>query len=108
MADITLTDQNFEAEVLKSETPVLVDFWAAWCAPCKIVDPIVHELAGEYNGKLKVGKLNVDENPQSAGSFNVMSIPTIMLFKNGKPMKSVIGAQSKDNFRKAIDEVIAA
>jgi len=108
MADATFTDQNFEAEVLKSDTPVLVDFWAAWCAPCKIVDPIVHELSGEYSEKLKVGKLNVDENPQSAGSFNVMSIPTIMLFKNGKPMKSVIGAQSKDNFRKAIDEVLAS
>ena len=108
MADATFTDQNFEAEVLKSDTPVLVDFWAAWCAPCKIVDPIVHELSGEYSDKLKVGKLNVDENPQSAGSFNVMSIPTIMLFKNGKPMKSVIGAQSKDNFRKAIDEVLAS
>ncbi|KKQ74003.1 MAG: Thioredoxin [Candidatus Woesebacteria bacterium GW2011_GWB1_38_5b] len=108
MADITLTDQNFDAEVLKSESPVLVDFWAAWCAPCKIVDPIVEELAGEYGTKLKVGKLNVDENPASAGNYSVMSIPTIMLFKGGKPMKSVVGAQAKENFKKAIDEVLAS
>ncbi len=108
MADVTFTDQNFDEEVLKSQTPVLVDFWAAWCAPCRIVDPIVEELAGEYGAKLKVGKLNVDENPASAGNYNVMSIPTIMLFKGGKPLKSVIGAQSKENFKKAIDEVLAS
>ena len=108
MADITFTDQNFEEQVLKSDTPVLVDFWAEWCGPCKIVDPVIHELAGEYDGKLKVGKLNVDENPESSQKFNVMSIPTIMFFKNGQPVKSVIGAQSKENFKKAIDEVLAA
>ncbi len=107
MADITFTDQNFETEVLKSQTPVLVDFWAEWCGPCKIVDPVVSELASEYGGKLKVGKLNVDENQTSSQKFNVMSIPTIMLFKNGQPVKSVIGAQSKENFKKAIDEVLA-
>lgn len=108
MADITFTDQNFEAEVLKSPTPVLVDFWAAWCGPCKIVDPVIHELAGEYEGKLKVGKLNVDENQESASKFSVMSIPTIMLFKDGQPVKAIIGAQSKENFKKAIDEVLAS
>ncbi len=107
VADLVLTDQNFEAEVLKSDTPVLVDFWAEWCAPCRIVDPIVHELAGEYKGKLKVGRLNVDENTVSQ-NYNVMSIPTIMLFKNGQPVKSIIGAQPKENFKKAIDEAIAA
>lgn len=107
MSDITLTDQTFEAEVLKSQTPVLVDFWAVWCQPCKIVDPVIHELAGEYEGKLKVGKLNVDENQVSA-DYNVMSIPTIMLFKNGQPVKSVIGAQPKENFKKAIDEVLGS
>ena len=108
MADITFTDQNFETEVLKSQTLVLVDFWAEWCGPCKIVDPVVSELASEYGGKLKVGKLNVDENQTSSQKFNVMSIPTIMLFKNGQPIKSVIGAQSKENFKKAIDEVLAS
>ena len=106
MADLILTDQNFDSEVLKSQTPVLVDFWAEWCQPCKIVDPIVHELGGEYGAKLKVGKLNVDENTVSQ-NYHVMSIPTIMLFKNGQPVKSVVGAQSKENFKKAIDEVLA-
>jgi|SRR3990172_10491085 len=106
MADLTLTDQNFEAEVLKSETPVLVDFWAVWCGPCKIVDPVVQELAEEYSGKIKVGKLNVDENQEVSMNYNVMSIPTIMLFKNGQPVKSVIGAQPKENFKKVIDEIL--
>lgn len=108
MTDITFTDQNFEAEVIKSETPVLVDFWAAWCGPCKIVSPVIDELASEYGGKLKVGKLNVDENQTSSMKFSVMSIPTIMLFKNGQPVKAVIGAQPKENFKKAIDEVLAS
>ena len=106
MADTTFTDQNFEAEVLKSDTPVLVDFWAVWCTPCKIVSPIVEELAEEYKGKIKVGKLNVDEN-ETASKYGVMSIPTLMIFKNGQPVKSMIGAQSKDNFKKGIDEVLA-
>lgn len=108
MADLIFTDKNFEAEVLQSRIPVLVDFWAEWCQPCKIVDPVIHELAGEYAGKLKVGKLNVDENPESSQNFNVMSIPTIMLFRNGQPVKSVIGAQSKENFKKAIEEVLSS
>lgn len=107
MSDLIFTDQTFEAEVLKSDLPVLVDFWATWCGPCKIVDPIISELAGEYAGKLKVGKLDVDANQESSGKYSVMSIPTIMLFKNGQPVKSVIGAQSKENFKKAIDEVLA-
>ena len=107
MADLIFTDQNFDAEVLKSDTPVLVDFWATWCGPCKIVSPVIEELAKEYGGKLKVGKLDVDANPESSGKYNVMSIPTIMLFKKGEPIKSVIGAQPKENFKKAIDEVLA-
>ena len=107
MSDLNFTDQNFEAEVLKSQTPVLVDFWATWCGPCKIVSPIIEELAGEYEGKLKVGKLDVDANQEYSQKYNVMSIPTIMLFKNGQPVKSVIGAHAKENFKKAIDEVLA-
>jgi thioredoxin 1 len=107
MADIVLTDSNIESEVLKTETPVLVDFWAEWCQPCKIVDPIVHELAGDYQGKLKVGKLNVDENTVS-GNYNVMSIPTLMIFKNGQPVKSVVGARPKEDIKRAIDEAIAS
>ena len=106
MADLTLTDQNFEAEVLKSDKPVMVDFWAAWCQPCKVVSPIVDDLAHEYSGKVKVGKLNVDEN-SVAGNYNVMSIPTLMIFKEGKPVKSVIGARPKEDFKKALDEVLA-
>jgi len=107
MADLVLTDQSFNTEVLKSDIPVLVDFWAEWCQPCKIVDPIIHELSGEYAGKLKVAKLNVDENTVSQ-NYNVMSIPTLLLFKNGQPVKSVVGAQPKENIKKAIEEVLAS
>ncbi|MBI2031721.1 MAG: thioredoxin [Candidatus Levybacteria bacterium] len=108
MADTTFTDQNFEQDVLKNNLPVLVDFWAPWCAPCRIVSPIVEELAKEYEGKLKVGKLNVDENPENASKYGVMSIPSLIIFKNGHPIKTVIGAQGKENFKKAIDEALSA
>lgn len=107
MADIKITDANFEKEVIKSDIPVMVDFWAAWCQPCKIVSPIVDELAKEYKGKVKIGKLNVDEN-SVAGNYNVMSIPTLMIFKDGQPVKSVIGARPKEDFKKALDEVLAS
>ncbi len=107
MSNLTFTDQNFEAEVLKSDTPVVVDFWAEWCTPCKITTPIIDELAKEYAGKVKIGKLNVDENPEASGNYHVMSIPTVMIFKNGQPVKSVVGAHSKEHFKKAIDEAIA-
>lgn len=108
MADVKLTDQNFKTEVLDEKMPVLVDFWAAWCSPCKIVGPIIEELATEYNGKLKVGKLNVDENGQTAQSFGIMSIPSILFFKNGQVVKTMIGAQSKDSFKREIDAVISS
>jgi len=107
MADITITDQNFEQEVLKSTTPVVVDFWAPWCTPCRIVGPVIEELAKEYVGKVKVGKMNVDENPDTSGQFGIMSIPSVLLFMNGKPVQSIVGAQSKENYKKAIDEVLA-
>jgi|ERR1035437_10843135 thioredoxin 1 len=106
MADLTLTDKNFKTEVLESKTPVLVDFWAAWCHPCRIVGPIIEELATEYDGKLKVGKLDVDQN-QVAGSYGIMSIPSILIFKDGKVVKTMVGAQSKDNYKKEIDSVLA-
>ena len=105
MADVNFTDQNFQQEVLESKTPVLVDFWAEWCAPCRIVSPIVEELATEYGGKLKVGKLNVDEN-HIASHYGVMSIPSLLIFKEGKVVKTMIGAQSKDNFKREIDSVL--
>lgn len=105
MADVIFTDQNFKEEVLESKLPVLVDFWAEWCAPCRIVSPIVEELAKEYEGKLKVGKLNVDQN-QVASHYGIMSIPSLLIFKNGQVVKTMIGAQSKDNFKREIDSVL--
>lgn len=105
MANLTLTDQNFEEEVLKSDKAVLVDFWAQWCHPCHIVGPIVEELATEYAGKLKVGKVDVDAN-QVAGNYGIMSIPSILIFKDGKVVKTLVGAQSKDNYKKEIDSVL--
>ena len=108
MADKIFTDQNFEDEVIKNEQAVLVDFWAPWCAPCRIVSPIIEELAKEYEGKLKVGKVNVDENPNSASRFGIMSIPSIVFFKKGEVVKTMIGAQSKENFKKGIEEVLSS
>jgi len=107
MTDLTLTDQNFTQEVLESKTPVLVDFWAAWCMPCRIVGPIVEELAKEYEGKLKVGKLNVDENGHTSQHYGIMSIPSLLIFKDGQVVKQMVGAQSKDNFRREIDSVLS-
>ena len=104
--ELTLTDQNFEQEVLQSKTPVLVDFWAVWCGPCQIVGPIVEELATEYNGKLKVGKMNVDENQVTPGKYNIMSIPSLLVFKNGEVVKTMIGAQSKESFKRQIGEIL--
>lgn len=106
MTSLHLTDAQFESEVLKSEVPVLVDFWADWCQPCKMVDPVVEELAGEYGAKLKVAKMNVDENTEVPGNFGIMSIPTLIIFKNGVPAKTMVGVQGKDQLKSAIDEAI--
>jgi len=108
MADTNFTDQNFSDEVLKSQIPVLVDFWAEWCAPCRIVSPIVDELSSEYGEKLKVGKLDVDANGQTAQKYGVMSIPSLIIFRNGEVVKTMVGAQSKDNFKREIDSVLAS
>ena len=107
MADKIYTDQNFQEDVLKSEMPVVVDFWAPWCGPCKMVSPIIEELAKEYEGKVAVGKLNVDENQQTAGQYGVMSIPTVMVFKGGKPVQSMIGAQGKQTYKSEIDKALS-
>lgn len=103
-----MTDQNFKKDVLEAKTPVVVDFWAPWCMPCRIVTPIIDQLADEYKGKVVVGKMNVDENSQTASQYGIMSIPTVMVFKNGKPVKSLIGAQRKESYKKMIEEAISA
>lgn len=100
------TDDSFEKEVLQSTTPVLVDFWAEWCQPCQMVGPVVEELAEEYNGKVKVGKMNVDENVDVPGSFGIMSIPTLIVFKDGKPIKTMVGVQGKDTLKNALEEAL--
>jgi len=99
---IEITDSNFKEEVLGSDLPVLVDFWATWCGPCKIISPIIEELAKEYNGKFKIGKLNVDENPKIATQYGIMSIPTLIFFKNGKVMEQAVGALTKAELSKRI------
>lgn len=100
------TDANFESEVLQGSGVTLVDFWAAWCMPCRAVAPVVEELAGEYSGKARVGKLNVDENPKTAAAYGVMSIPTLMIFKDGKVADQIVGAQPKAVLAKRLDEAI--
>ena len=95
MEPMELTDTNFETEVIKSNTPVLVDFWAVWCGPCRAVAPIVEEMARDYAGKLKVGKVDVDQNPEISMRFGIRSIPTLFLFKGGKVVEQVIGALPK-------------
>ncbi len=90
------TDQSFEQEVLKADQPVLVDFWAAWCGPCRMIAPAVESLADEYAGKAKVGKVNVDENSSTPGRYNIRSIPTLLLFKGGEVQEQVVGVKSQD------------
>ena len=98
-----VTDANFKAEVLESATPVLVDYWAEWCGPCKMIAPILEEVAKEYGGKLKVAKLNIDENPKTPGEYGIRGIPTLMLFKGGNVEATKIGALSKSQLAAFID-----
>lgn len=106
MAEITITNDNFQDEVINSSSPVLVDFWAEWCGPCRMVSPIIEELANEYEGKVKVGKINVDEEGELAQQFRIMSIPTIALFKDGKMADKIVGARPKTEFEDFINRNI--
>ena len=107
MAAIEVTDKNFEGEVLKSKLPVLVDFWAEWCGPCKMISPIVEEIAVDLSGKLKVAKVNVDNAQELAAKYHVMSIPTLMLFKDGEPVEQIVGAMGKDALLEKIEPKLA-
>jgi thioredoxin 1 len=101
-----VSDATFEEEILKSDVPALIDFWATWCAPCKAIAPIVEEMAAKYDGKLKVCKMNVDDNQSTPGKYGVRSIPTLILFKNGEVADQVIGAVSKSHIEDFIDRAL--
>ncbi len=103
---LKITDQNFESEVLKSETPVVIDFWAEWCGPCKVIAPIVNELADEYLTKVKFGKVNVDFNQQTAMKYGIRSIPSLLIFKDGSVVNQIIGSVPKDSIVKLLEETI--
>jgi len=98
---------NWEKEVMQSSDLVMVDFWAVWCGPCQMVAPIVEELANEYSGKLKVMKLNTDEAPDVAGRYQIMSIPTVLFFKDGQPVEKIVGARPKPQFKQIIDSLLS-
>jgi thioredoxin 1 len=106
MKPVTFTDDNFSAEVLKSDLPVVVDFWATWCGPCRMVAPIMEELAEKYEGKVKIGKLDVDENQQTAIKYGVRSIPTVLILKGGQVIDTIIGAVPKTMFIEKIQKLV--
>ena len=106
MSIVHVTSDNFESEILKSDQPVLVDFWAEWCAPCKVLGPTIDELAAEYHGRAKVGKVDVDSNRQIGMDFGITNIPTVILFHNGEATRKFVGLAPKDEFSTALDEAL--
>ncbi len=106
MKPVTITNDNFESEVLKSDVPVLLDFWAVWCGPCKAIAPIMEDLSNEYNGKLKIGKVDVDENNEIAQKYGVRAIPTLLIFKGGKEVDKMIGAFPKQQIVQRLGQVL--
>lgn len=103
---VILSDENFQDQIKGSQVPILVDFWAEWCAPCRMIAPMLEEISEEYSGKVKIGKLNVDQNRSIAAQFGVMSIPTLILFKDGEMVDQMVGAQPKENLVKILDAVL--
>lgn len=106
MAESTFTDQNFQDEVINSSVPVLVDFFATWCGPCKMLAPVIEELASEYEGKVKIGKLDVDDSPMAAQTYGVQSIPTLLIFKGGQVVDKMVGFQNKESLEEKLDAAI--
>ncbi len=106
MSEIVINDGNFKKEVLESSLPVLVDFWAEWCAPCRMVAPIIAELSKQFEGKVKVAKINVDENPQSAATYGITAIPTLVIFKNGAAADKIVGLKSKQEIEAKLNSLL--
>ena len=104
---IAVNDSNFDQMVLQAKTPVLVDLWAPWCAPCRMVSPVVEELASEYEGRVSFAKLNVDQNPRTASRYGIMSIPTLLIFKDGKPLSNIVGFRPKAELKRSLDAALS-